>query len=173
VGKGRAWERSCRGRWAHERGVRSTHGVNCTGSCSRNVYVKDGLVTWESQAVDYPSTGGDASHATDSVILARTAGASTPSSSSQLVWHGSTGHGYLSPPTSSFRSWPDLLTVLGSAGATPDQTSPREERPATYPGRSTLQRATHAIGSAQPRLLGDRTRLLRLRAASYGLPPMR
>jgi nitrate reductase alpha subunit len=37
--------------------VRSTHGVNCTGSCSWNVYVKDGLITWESQAVDYPSTG--------------------------------------------------------------------------------------------------------------------
>ena len=37
--------------------VRSTHGVNCTGSCSWNVYVKDGLVTWETQAVDYPSTG--------------------------------------------------------------------------------------------------------------------
>ncbi len=39
--------------------VRSTHGVNCTGSCSWDVYVKDGLITWESQAVDYPSTGPD------------------------------------------------------------------------------------------------------------------
>jgi nitrate reductase alpha subunit len=34
--------------------VRSTHGVNCTGSCSWNVYVKDGIVTWEMQATDYP-----------------------------------------------------------------------------------------------------------------------
>ena len=36
--------------------MRSTHGVNCTGSCSWNVYVKDGLITWETQAVDYPRT---------------------------------------------------------------------------------------------------------------------
>jgi nitrate reductase alpha subunit len=57
VAKDRAWERSYRGRWAHDRVVRSTHGVNCTGSCSWQVFVKDGLITWESQAVDYPSTG--------------------------------------------------------------------------------------------------------------------
>ena len=57
VAKDRAWERSYRGRWAHDKVVRSTHGVNCTGSCSWNVYVKEGLITWESQAVDYPSTG--------------------------------------------------------------------------------------------------------------------
>ena len=53
----RDWERSYRGRWAHDKVVRSTHGVNCTGSCSWNVFVKDGLITWENQAVDYPSTG--------------------------------------------------------------------------------------------------------------------
>jgi nitrate reductase alpha subunit len=57
VAKDRDWERSYRGRWQHDKVVRSTHGVNCTGSCSWNVYVKDGLITWESQAVDYPSTG--------------------------------------------------------------------------------------------------------------------
>ncbi len=34
--------------------VRSTHGANCTGSCSWMVYVKDGLITWEMQAFDYP-----------------------------------------------------------------------------------------------------------------------
>ena len=44
---------------AHDKVVRSTHGVNCTGSCSWNVYVKDGLITWESQATDYPSAGPD------------------------------------------------------------------------------------------------------------------
>ena len=59
VAKNRDWERSYRGRWAHDKVVRSTHGVNCTGSCSWNVYVKEGLITWESQAVDYPSTGGE------------------------------------------------------------------------------------------------------------------
>ncbi len=57
--KNRDWESFYRERWQHDRVVRSTHGVNCTGSCSWNVYVKDGLVTWETQAVDYPSTGPD------------------------------------------------------------------------------------------------------------------
>src|SRR5699024_8056721 len=39
--------------------VRTTHGVNCTGSCSWKVHVKDGIIAWEKQAVDYPSTGPD------------------------------------------------------------------------------------------------------------------
>ncbi|HUO71462.1 MAG TPA: nitrate reductase subunit alpha [Solirubrobacteraceae bacterium] len=59
VAKDRAWERSYRGRWAHDKVVRSTHGVNCTGSCSWQVFVKDGLITWESQATDYPSIGAN------------------------------------------------------------------------------------------------------------------
>jgi nitrate reductase alpha subunit len=59
IGRGRAWEHSYRDRWRHDKVVRSTHGVNCTGSCSWNVYVKDGLITWESQAVDYPRTDPD------------------------------------------------------------------------------------------------------------------
>ena len=41
----------------HDKVVRSTHGVNCTGSCSWKVYVKDGIITWESQQTDYPSVG--------------------------------------------------------------------------------------------------------------------
>jgi len=36
--------------------VRSTHGVNCTGSCSWKIYVKGGIVTWETQQTDYPRT---------------------------------------------------------------------------------------------------------------------
>ncbi|WP_067826813.1 nitrate reductase subunit alpha [Nocardia inohanensis] len=48
-----------RDRWSHDKVVRSTHGVNCTGSCSWKVYVKDGIITWETQATDYPSTGPD------------------------------------------------------------------------------------------------------------------
>ena len=35
-----------RDRWSHDKVVRSTHGVNCTGSCSWKVYVKDGIITW-------------------------------------------------------------------------------------------------------------------------------
>ena len=48
-----------RDRWAYDKVVRSTHGVNCTGSCSWKVYVKDGIITWEAQQTDYPSTGPD------------------------------------------------------------------------------------------------------------------
>ena len=56
---GREADSFYRDRWSHDKVVRSTHGVNCTGSCSWNVYVKDGVITWETQAVDYPSTGPD------------------------------------------------------------------------------------------------------------------
>ena len=55
----RAWEAFYRARWQHDKVVRSTHGVNCTGSCSWQVFVKDGIITWETQAVDYPSVGPD------------------------------------------------------------------------------------------------------------------
>jgi len=53
----RRWEEFYRNRWQHDKVVRSTHGVNCTGGCSWNVFVKDGLVTWENQALDYPPLG--------------------------------------------------------------------------------------------------------------------
>jgi nitrate reductase alpha subunit len=52
--KTRRWEDFYRNRWQHDNVVRSTHGVNCTGGCSWNVFVKDGIVTWEMQALDYP-----------------------------------------------------------------------------------------------------------------------
>lgn len=55
----RDWENVYRRRWQHDRVVRSTHGVNCTGSCSWNIFVKDGIVTWENQSLDYPTTGPD------------------------------------------------------------------------------------------------------------------
>lgn len=55
----RAWEDFYRNRWQHDRVVRSTHGVNCTGSCSWMVYVKNGIVTWEMQALDYPKLTPD------------------------------------------------------------------------------------------------------------------
>ncbi len=56
-GRSRAWERAYRDRWQHDKVVRSTHGVNCTGSCSWKVHVKDGIITWETQQTDYPSNG--------------------------------------------------------------------------------------------------------------------
>ncbi|MBK7801084.1 MAG: nitrate reductase subunit alpha [Chloracidobacterium sp.] len=52
--KTRGWEEFYRNRWQHDKVVRSTHGVNCTGGCSWNIYVKQGIVTWEMQALDYP-----------------------------------------------------------------------------------------------------------------------
>src|SRR5919205_675963 len=56
---GRGADAFYRDRWSHDKVVRSTHGVNCTGSCSWKVYVKDGIITWESQDTDYPSVGPD------------------------------------------------------------------------------------------------------------------
>ena len=55
----RDWEDSYRKRWQHDKIVRSTHGVNCTGSCSWKIYVKGGIVTWETQQTDYPRTRPD------------------------------------------------------------------------------------------------------------------
>jgi nitrate reductase alpha subunit len=55
----RAWEDAYRLRWQHDKIVRSTHGTNCTGSCSWKIYVKNGLVTWETQQTDYPRTRPD------------------------------------------------------------------------------------------------------------------
>ncbi|MGH8228154.1 MAG: molybdopterin-dependent oxidoreductase, partial [Steroidobacteraceae bacterium] len=52
----RSWEKGYRDRWNHDKVVRSTHGVNCTGSCSWKIYVKSGLITWETQQTDYPRT---------------------------------------------------------------------------------------------------------------------
>jgi len=53
--KSRSWEEFYRNRWQHDKVVRSTHGVNCTGSCTWMIHVKDGIVTWEMQGLDYPS----------------------------------------------------------------------------------------------------------------------
>jgi nitrate reductase alpha subunit len=51
----RSWEEFYRNRWQHDKIVRSTHGVNCTGGCTWQIHVKDGIVTWEMQGLDYPS----------------------------------------------------------------------------------------------------------------------
>ena len=56
IDEDRRWEDGYRSRWQHDKVVRSTHGVNCTGSCSWKIYVKNGLVTWETQQTDYPRT---------------------------------------------------------------------------------------------------------------------
>ena len=52
--RNRSWEEFYRNRWQYDKVVRSTHGVNCTGSCTWQIHVKDGIVTWEMQGLDYP-----------------------------------------------------------------------------------------------------------------------
>ncbi|MGO8822918.1 MAG: molybdopterin-dependent oxidoreductase, partial [Desulfomonilaceae bacterium] len=56
---GRKWEDFYRRRWQYDKKVRSTHGVNCTGSCSWDVFVKDGIIVWELQNTNYPDCGPD------------------------------------------------------------------------------------------------------------------
>ncbi|HUX63078.1 nitrate reductase subunit alpha [Sulfuricella sp.] len=55
----REWEDIYRHRWQHDKVVRSTHGVNCTGGCSWKIFVKNGLVSFEMQQTDYPRTRED------------------------------------------------------------------------------------------------------------------
>lgn len=52
-------EKYYRRRYGYDNIVRSTHGINCTGSCSWRIYVKDGIITAETQHTDYPTTGSD------------------------------------------------------------------------------------------------------------------
>ncbi|BDZ42398.1 hypothetical protein GCM10025865_16970 [Paraoerskovia sediminicola] len=67
-----------RDRWSHDKVVRSTHGVNCTGSCSWKVYVKDGIITWETQQTDYPSVGPDSPSTNREAARAARRSAGTP-----------------------------------------------------------------------------------------------
>ena len=39
--RSRGWEEFYRNRWQHDKVVRSTHGVNCTGGCTWMIHVKD------------------------------------------------------------------------------------------------------------------------------------
>ncbi|MBI4408272.1 MAG: nitrate reductase subunit alpha [Gemmatimonadetes bacterium] len=55
----RDWEDFYRSRWSYDRSVRSSHGVNCSGSCSWEVFVKDGLICWELQKTDWPQINSD------------------------------------------------------------------------------------------------------------------
>ncbi|MEI6223589.1 MAG: nitrate reductase subunit alpha [Deltaproteobacteria bacterium] len=55
----RRWEEIYRNRFQTDKVVRSTHGVNCTGGCSWNVHVKNGVVALETQATDYPRISAD------------------------------------------------------------------------------------------------------------------
>ena len=75
---GRSGDIFYRDRWSHDKVVRSTHGVNCTGSCSWKVYVKDGIITWESQQTDYPSVGPDSPNMNRAAVRAERPFPGTP-----------------------------------------------------------------------------------------------
>ncbi len=55
----RSWEDFYRNRWSYDYTVRTSHGVNCSMACSWEVFVKDGLICWELQKVDYPQIDPD------------------------------------------------------------------------------------------------------------------
>ncbi|GBC93722.1 Respiratory nitrate reductase 1 alpha chain [bacterium HR15] len=59
TGESRAWEDFYRSRWSYDYSVRTSHGVNCSMACSWEVFVKDGLICWELQKVDYPQIDPD------------------------------------------------------------------------------------------------------------------
>ena len=58
VPKNRKWEEFYRNRWQYDKVVRSNHGVNCTGSCTWQIHVKDGIVTWEMQGLAHKTSQG-------------------------------------------------------------------------------------------------------------------
>ena len=55
----RDWEDLYREEWDWDSTARSTHSVNCTGSCSWEVFVRNGQVWREEQAGDYPRINQD------------------------------------------------------------------------------------------------------------------
>lgn len=55
----RGWEDLYRGQWSYDSFGRTTHSVNCTGSCTWKGYVKNGILFKEEQYADYPDIGPD------------------------------------------------------------------------------------------------------------------
>ena len=124
-----------RDRWSHDKVVRSTHGVNCTGSCSWKVYVKDGIITWETQQTDYPSVGPGHARST-SRAAARAArrspgtpthrpGCATPTSAACCCRCSARPR----PSTTATRSWPGRDIVDEPAAGQGVQVGPRQGRP--------------------------------------------
>ena len=53
------WEDLMRKKWTWDRVVRGSRGLNCTGHCAFNVYVKNGIVWREEQQGEYGRSGDD------------------------------------------------------------------------------------------------------------------
>jgi len=54
-----AWEDLMRQKWTWDRVVHGSRGINCTGHCAFNIYVKDGIVWREEQQGEYGRSGDD------------------------------------------------------------------------------------------------------------------
>ena len=52
-----AWEDLMRQKWTWDRVVHGSRGINCTGHCAFNIYVKDGIVWREEQQGEYGRSG--------------------------------------------------------------------------------------------------------------------
>jgi DMSO reductase family type II enzyme molybdopterin subunit len=55
----RRWEDIMRNKWTWDRVVRGSRGLNCTGHCAFNIYVKNGIVWREEQQGEYGHQGDD------------------------------------------------------------------------------------------------------------------
>jgi DMSO reductase family type II enzyme molybdopterin subunit len=53
------WEDIMRNKWTWDRVVRGSRGINCTGHCAFNVYVRNGIVWREEQQGEYGASGDD------------------------------------------------------------------------------------------------------------------
>ena len=54
-----AWEDVMRQKWTWDAVVHGSRGINCTGHCAFNIYVKDGVVWREEQQGEYGRSGED------------------------------------------------------------------------------------------------------------------
>ena len=55
----RRWEDLMRNKWTWDRVVRGSRGLNCTGHCAFNVFVRNGIVWREEQQGEYGTQGDD------------------------------------------------------------------------------------------------------------------
>ena len=53
------WEDLMRQKWTWDKVVHGSRGINCTGHCAFNIYVKDGIVWREEQQGEYGRSGDD------------------------------------------------------------------------------------------------------------------
>ena len=53
------WEDLMRQKWSWDKVVKGSRGINCTGHCAFNIYVKDGIVWREEQQGEYGRSGDD------------------------------------------------------------------------------------------------------------------